>query len=249
MISPIAIEIFGLQIYWYGIVYAIGFMSSYFFIIHYSSRIGLKKENLENLYFYFMIFSVLGGRIFEILFYNLGYYLENPLKVFAVWQGGMSIHGGILFGFLTILYFAKKYKINPLKITDVFVVPVALFLAFGRLANFVNQELVGKITSSKIGMVFPLYDDNLRWPTQIFEGFKNLITFEILYSAFIFKTLKTGTLTAWFLILYNFGRFIIDFLREHDVSFGYISMGQVLSLIYAAAGIILLVKINKKTTT
>ena len=78
-----------------------------------------------------MIFSVLGGRIFEILFYNLDYYLENPLKIFAVWQGGMSIHGGILFGVLTILYFAKKYKINPLKIMDVFVIPAVLFLAFG----------------------------------------------------------------------------------------------------------------------
>ncbi len=244
MMSPVAFEIFNLQIHWYGIVYALGFLLSYVFIIKNTKHTNLEKEKQENIFLSFMVFSVIGGRIFEIIFYDLTYYLQNPLKVFAVWQGGMSIHGGILFGFLTLYYYSRKYKANLLKLTDLYVIPASLALAFGRLANFVNQELVGKITSSKLGVVFPLYDNNTRWPTTLFESFKNLITFQILFYQFTFKKLKPGIITATFLILYNILRFFIDFLREPAVSLGIISMGQLLSLIFGIAGIILYIKIK-----
>ena len=246
MINPIAIEIFGLKIYWYGLTYAISFMLGYFYIKYNSKHLKLKQETIDDIFFYFLIFSVLGGRIFEIIFYNPIYYISNPLKIFAVWQGGMSIHGGILFGFLTLKYHANKYKIDLFKLTDLFVIPASIFLAFGRLANFINQELVGIITNSKLGIVFPLYDNNKRYPTQLFESVKNMITFQLLLYLKTFKKQKTGTLTALFLIIYNFGRFIIDFLREHTISIGIISMGQLLCLIYGIAGIYLLIKINNK---
>lgn len=243
MINRVAFSIFGLNIYWYGLTYVIGFLFSFFFIKYYSKNLKISNEQFEDLFFYFILFSVLGGRIFHILFYNISYYISNPIKVFYVWEGGMSIHGGFFFGFLVLYYYSKKYKIELLKLTDLFLIPTALGLAFGRLANFVNQELVGTITSSSLGITFPLYDDNLRWPYTIFAGFKNLVVFNILYYLYVFKKLKPGIITALFLILYNLGRFFLDFIREPEVILGVISMGQLLSLFFGLAGFILLYKL------
>ena len=192
-----------------------------------------------------MFFGIIGGRLGHILFFDPIYYLNNLNELIRVDKGGMSIHGGLIGAILTLYYFSWKYKLNFLKLTDLFVIPTALGLAFGRLANFINQELVGKITSSSLGVVFPLYDDEIRWPSTIFESIKNMFTFQILFYLFYFKKLKTGLLTAWFLILYNFGRFFIDFLRVHELSLGIISMGQFLSLIFGFAGLLLLFYLNK----
>jgi phosphatidylglycerol:prolipoprotein diacylglycerol transferase len=212
--------------------------------MHYSKIEKISKEKSENIFFYLMIFSVIGGRLAEIIFYNPIYYISNPLKIFFVWEGGMSIHGGLIAGLLTLYYFSKKYKINFLKLTDIYSIPLSAALAFGRLANFINQELVGKVTTSKLGIVFPLYDKQTRWPYQIFAATKNMLIFQILYSQYIFNKLKPGMITAWFLILYNLGRFLIDFLREPTISIGIISMGQILSLGFATFGIYLLIKIK-----
>ncbi len=244
MINRIAFEIFGISIYWYGITYSICFLLSYFFIIHYCKYYKIKKEQIENIFFYVMIFSVIGGRLGEIIFYNLTYYISNPLKIFAVWEGGMSIHGGIIAGVLTLYYFSKKYNIEFLKLTDLFAIPLAAALAFGRLANFINQELVGTPTNSSIGVIFPEVDNQTRWPYQIFAAAKNMITFQILYSAFIFKKLKPGIITSLFLILYSFGRFFVDFIREPTTDLGIISLGQLLSLIFGFIGIYILIKIK-----
>lgn len=244
-IDPVALSVLGIDIHWYGIVYMIGFLFAYFFIRHYSSEFGVRKERAEDIFFYTMIFSVIGGRLFYILFYNPLFYLSNPLSVFAVWEGGMSIHGGIFGTFVSLLYFSKKDNIPILNLTDLFSLPAGLGLAFGRLGNFVNQELVGTVTSSPLGVVFPLYDDQRRWPVVLFEGLKNLAIFNVLFFMHIFFKFKRGMITALFLILYSFGRFFIDFLREPTVSLGIISMGQLLCLIYGVAGIWLYIKIDK----
>lgn len=243
-LNPVAANIFGINIYWYGITYSIGFLISYFFVMHYSKIEKIPKEKSENIFFYLMIFSVIGGRLAEIIFYNPIYYFSNPIKIIAVWEGGMSIHGGIAAGLLTLYYFSKKYKINFLKLTDIYAIPLSAALAFGRLANFINQELVGKITTSKLGIIFPRYDNQTRWPYQIFAATKNMIVFQILYYQYTFKKLKQGIITAWFLILYNLGRFIVDFLREPTINIGVISMGQILSLFFGLFGIYLLIKIK-----
>lgn len=247
MIEPVAFEILGLQIRWYGIYYAVGFLFSYFFIMHFAKYFNfMEKEKLENVFLFFMIFSVIGGRVFYGIFYNLPFYISNPVEIFSVWKGGMSIHGGFIGGGLTLFYFAKKYNWNVLKLCDLFVIPGALGLSFGRLANFVNQELVGKVTSSNLGVVFELYDDKNRWPVTLFAGFKNLIVFEILLFMKYFINLKSGVIAGWFLILYNFGRFFVDFLREPTVSLGFLSMGQILCLIFGLGGVWLLFYVSKK---
>jgi phosphatidylglycerol:prolipoprotein diacylglycerol transferase len=165
------------------------------------------------------------------------------------WKGGMSIHGGILFGLISIYYFSKKRNINFLKFTDLLVIPLSFALSLGRITNFINQELVGKITNSNFGIIFPKVDNNLRYPSQLFESFKNLLTFEILIYLLYFKNYnkKEGYLTANFLIIYNFGRYFVDFFREPETIFlGIISMSQLLSLIFGFFGIILLIYLIKK---
>lgn len=244
MIDPVAFEIFGLSIHWYGIYYAVAFIGLYLFVSYFSKEFGVKKDLIQDFFPYFIIASVVGGRIFYVLFYNLQYYLSNPISIFAVWEGGMSIHGGFAGGFLALWYFARKNHLNVLKATDLFSVPVALGLAFGRILNFINQELVGKITTSSIGVIFPIYDDQKRWPVVLFDGFKSLILFQILLFYQFFLKFKTGMLTALFLIIYNFGRFFIDFLREPTVDLGLISMGQLLCLIFGFIGVWLYMKIK-----
>lgn len=246
MVSPVALELFGFKIYWYGITYAIGFLFAYFFIIYYSKNLNIKKEKIENIILYTMLFSLIGGRVFEIIFYNLSYYLTNPLKIIAVWEGGMSIHGGFTGGFLALLYFSKRYKIQLLKLTDLFVIPLALVMVFGRLTNFINQELVGKITNSSFGIKFPLYDNEKRLPTQLIESFKNLLIFQTLYYLYLFKKLKDGMLSGIFLILYNFIRFFIEFFKEPTFYIYLISMSQLLCLIYLIFGVVLIYHIKTK---
>lgn len=246
MLESIAFSFFGFDVRWYGISYAISFLFSYFFVTYFAKEFGFKKEFIEDVFLYVMIWSVFCGRLFYVLFYNSIFYFHNPFEIIAVWHGGMSIHGGIFGAFAVLYYFSRKKNIELLKLTDLFVLPAGLGLAFGRLANFINQELVGKVTNSQAGIVFPLYDNNARWPYQLFEGFKSLIVFEILLFLYFFKKLKTGTLTGIFLVLFSFGRFFLDFLREPDILvFGIISLGQVLSLIYGVIGILIIIYSQK----
>jgi phosphatidylglycerol:prolipoprotein diacylglycerol transferase len=244
-IDPVALHIFGLEIYWYGITYVLGFLFGFWFVKKYNNIKGLTNETIDDICFYVILFSVLGGRIFEILFYQIEYYLVNPSQLLAVWNGGMSIHGGIFFGIGAIWYQAKKHKINPLQLIDLFIIPASLALAFGRLANFVNQEIVGKITTSSLGVIFPKYDTEIRHPYAIYLGLKNLILFQTLFYLKTFQTLKPGTITALFLILFNTGRFIIDIFKVPDATVGIITMGQFLSLCFIGIGVYILYK-NKK---
>lgn len=246
MLDPIAFSIFGLDIRWYGITYVIGFVFAYFFVTYFAKDFGFEKKKIEDVFFYTMLFSVLGGRLFYVLVYNPAYYFSNPADIIAVWKGGMSIHGGFIGAFLTLFYFSRKHKMNLYKLTDLFSIPAALGLAFGRLANFVNQELVGKPTDSSFGVVFPLMDEQKRWPSTIFESIKNMATFQVLLFMDFYYKLKPGIITAWFLILYSFGRFFVDFLRAPTVSLGFISVGQLLSLIFGIWGVILLLEISRK---
>ncbi len=247
-INPIAISLGPINIYWYGIVYAIGFVFTLWFMLKYTKELNTSKENLENLLLYSMIIGVIGGRIFHILFYNFEYFITNPLEIIRFDKGGMSIHGGLLFGFISFYYFSKKYKINFLKALDLVVIPMSLVLAFGRIANFINQELVGKVTNSIFGIEFSrTYPGEERFPSQIFESIKNMIVFQVVLYLKYFKKLKPGVITSWFLITYNGLRFLIDFTREPEVYLGPIGMGQLLSLIFMIFGIILLFKINKKS--
>lgn len=250
-LDPIIFEIAGLQIRWYGIVYAIGFLTLYFvlnFLIKQKAIPNFEKEDVEPFLIGLIITLVIGARFFHCFIYYPTYYFENPLEILQVWKGGLSFHGAFLFMTLWIWYFCKHRKIPFLTLTDYLVFPIALFLAIGRMANFSNGELVGKLTNVSWGVNFvnnPKYEGSFRHPTQIYESLKNLFLFLVLMSVkflqgHIFRRYTPGLMTGIFLIGYGILRFLIEFLKESMVIILGLNMGQILSIFVFIFGIYLI---------
>ncbi|XRY30820.1 MAG: prolipoprotein diacylglyceryl transferase [Buchnera aphidicola (Tetraneura akinire)] len=273
IINPIILSIGPISIYWYGTMY----LMSLIFALWYGKKnakkqkIKLKKNEIENLIFYCFISMIIGGRIGYIIFYDTQTITEKLFSIPKIWNGGMSFHGGLLGVILGIKYFCKKKKIEFLKISD-FVIPLIPFgLAIGRIGNFINGELYGRInTNLVISFLFPKarqFDLEIAQKKPelltIFNQFNNLprhasqiyeFLFEGVFLFFIFyqlkdKKLKKGLITGIFLILYGFIRFILEFFREPDFQIGFIfnnfTMGQILSIPMILLGIYLLI-INLK---
>jgi phosphatidylglycerol:prolipoprotein diacylglycerol transferase len=196
---------------------------------------------LDDALFFGALGVILGGRLGYVLFYQSSYFLQHPIEIFAVWQGGMSFHGGFLGVLVAMWVFARKYQVKWLKIMD-FVAPlVPIGLGAGRMGNFINGELWGRPTNSDFGMVFPQVDNLLRYPSQLYEfGLEGVVLFLMLwlYSA---KPRTTGAISAIFLIGYGSFRFLAEFTREPDGYLGLLSMGlsmgQWLSLPMVVLGI------------
>lgn len=238
VVDPVAISIGPLDIRWYGLVYVLGFLFAYWFVTHYARFFSLPKEKVEDIFFWVMVGSVLGGRLFYILFYRPDYYLAQPLKVFAVWEGGMSIHGGIFMTIVILWWASRQHSLSFTRLADLFSVPGCLAFAFGRLANHINQEVIGTPTTSTLGIVYPAVDEVKRWPVALLAGVKNLVLFQATYAAMLFASLPSGMLAGLFLIGYNLPRFFIDFLREPTRELIWFSMGQWLSLAFTAFGLL-----------
>ncbi|HLD02619.1 MAG TPA: prolipoprotein diacylglyceryl transferase [Candidatus Nanoarchaeia archaeon] len=235
-IDPILFSLGPLQIRWYGLFYALAFIAGYFYIRHQA-----KKQNLafdtENFLVYLIIGDLIGARVFEILFYNPSYYFSNPLEMLAIWHGGLSFHGGLLGGLIAAWLFSRKYKIPLLKLADLCSIPLAFGLFIGRIANFINAELVGKITSVPWCVKFPDYE-GCRHPTQIYEALKNLFILLILYPLSN-KEHKDGYLFSVFLIMYSILRFFIEFLKVPETMFFFLTTGQALNILMLIFGIYL----------
>ena len=191
-----------------------------------------------------VISIILGGRIGYIIFYNLQFYIENPIEIFKIWQGGMSFHGGLLGVILGTYLFCKRNKIQIFATLDVIacVAPIGLF--FGRIANFINGELYGKITNIYWGVIFPKIDGFTRHPSQLYEAIlEGLLLFIILNKIIMKKNYVVGTCSYMFLILYGSFRIFAEIFREPDLQIGYIfnilSMGTFLSILMIVIGIIL----------
>jgi len=254
-INPILLKLGPIEIRYYGLIYALGFVITYFFLIKLSKerQIDLKKEDLIDLIFYLIIGVVAGARLFYVLFYNLPYFIENPLIVFAVWQGGLSFHGALVGAALIAAWFCKKHKIKFYQLADMIVIPAALALMLGRIANFINGELVGRITNVPWCVNFEGYE-GCRHPSQLYESFKNLVIFAILWTIkdkkINNKKLPDGFLFWLFVMLYSTFRFIIEFWRAPDSQLGFIifglTMGQLLCLAMFVVGAIFMIKIFKK---
>ncbi len=245
-LNPVAIEIFSLKIYWYSLAYVFGFVFCNFYSKY------LVRKKLLNLdcsiiddYITWLIVAVLiGGRLGYVIFYNFHFYFNNPLEILKIWQGGMSFHGALLGVILLVIIYSKikKIKFSELANLIAYSSPVGIFL--GRLANFVNAELVGRPTDGTWGV---LYKSELfaRHPSQLYEAlFEGLILFFILH--FFLKSNVKDKINGYalFLIFYSFFRFSLEFFREPDSHLGFIinniSMGQVLTFPMFIIGIIFL---------
>lgn len=253
IVSP-SFNLFGLEIHYYSLAYILGFLAVYLLGLRTisNSKLEISSKAFENLCTNAFIFAVIGGRLFYVLFYNLAYFLEHPLQI--VWPfdqlgnfvgiSGMSFHGGFIFAFLYLLYSLKKYKVKytDFQLALVPNVPIAIF--FGRIANFLNGELYGRATESKIGMYF---EGILRHPSQLYEAFlEGILLFIIL--KFIARTKYAKYLGGFLAGFYILFRFLVEFFREPDIQLGLFygfSMGQILSTVMLFIIFIYFKKLNK----
>ena len=253
-IDPIAFTIGPLAVRWYSLSYIFGILIGLIFINKFiiSYKKNITKNDIYDLLNYLILGIIIGGRLGYVFFYNLEFYIHNPVEVIKIWNGGMSFHGAFLGIITTIAWFSFKKNKSFFDLTDIIclVSPIGIF--FGRIANFINGELYGKVTDNKFGIIFPRGGDLPRHPSQLYEAFfEGLILFIILNSLFFFTNLKSksGVISSLFLILYGFFRFSIETLREPDAQIGllwnYLSMGQLLSVPMIASGIVLLVYVKK----
>ena len=252
--DPIAIHLGPLGIHWYGLMYLTGFLA-FLWLGKWRAtngpQTGWQERDIDDILFYGALGVILGGRLGYVLFYQLSYFLGHPLEIFALWQGGMSFHGGFLGVLLAMLWFAHKTGKRWLSIMD-FVAPmVPIGLGAGRMGNFINGELWGRATDVPWGMVFPKVDNLARHPSQLYEfGLEGVVLFSLLwwYSS---KPRPVGAVSALFLIGYGSFRFLVEFTREPDSFLGTLalgmSMGQWLSLPMVLVGIWMLVTASKKS--
>lgn len=253
--DPNIISFGHIAIRWYSLAYIVGVLFAWGLLKHFNNKKPIMdKQAWDDWLFWAVLGIVIGGRLGYVLFYNFGYYFHHPLQIFAVWNGGMSFHGGLLGSIVSMYLFAKKYKINFLELTDVLAIAAPIGLLFGRIANFINMELYGRITGSNFGVVFPNAGNLPRHPSQLYEaGLEGLLLFIILFSLAKLTNArqKTGLLSGLFLILYSSSRIFVEQFREPDEQIGFlfhhnITMGQVLSLPIICAGFIIILFAFKK---
>ena len=245
--DPVAIAIGPIAIRWYGLMYLVAFM-----LFMWLGRIRARRmvlsgwipRDIDDLLFFGVLGVILGGRLGYVLFYKPAYYLANPLEILAVWQGGMSFHGGFLGVLIAVWFYARRSERRWLDVTDFIAPLVPLGLAAGRMGNFINAELVGRVTTGPWAMVFPNVDNLPRHPSQLYQfALEGVALFALLWW-FAASPRPRGAVSGAFLLGYGVFRFIAEFGREPDDFLGLLalnlSMGQWLSLPMIAAGIAML---------
>ena len=250
-IDPILLSFGPFHIYWYGLLFATAIISGLEFMKRVYKLEGKDESTIEPLFLYAVIGIVIGARLGHCLFYDPDYYLAHPMKIFAVWEGGLASHGGGL-GVLIALYLGcKKYKVNFMWLIDRLVIPTALFGFFVRMGNFMNSEILGKPTDVPWAIVFSRVDMLPRHPAQLYEAFSYLIIFFILTYIYVKqrKNLKEGFIFGLFLVLIFSVRFIVEFykVRQADYSLDIgLTTGQLLSIPFLLLGIGFIIWSRKK---
>lgn len=254
-LNPVLINLGFFEIRWYSLAYILGILIGWWLgkkIINFkikNQKLDINSNIFDDLISYLIISIILGGRLGYAFFYNFAYYFKNPLDILKIWEGGMSFHGALIGIIIGTYLFAKKNNVNIFLLLDVVgsVAPIGLF--FGRIANFINGELYGKLTKSSLGVIFQNVDNNLRHPSQLYEATAEGLLLFLILCFFALKKkyiYRSGITSGLFLILYSFFRFFLEYFREPDVQIGYlmlkITTGQLLSLIMFFVGIVLIYK-------
>ncbi len=257
-IDPVIISIGPLQVRWYGMMYVLGFTATWLLVRYQIKKYDLAKlqRHFENLNFTLIISLVLGARLGYVLFYNFAYYRHHPLEILATWQGGMSFHGALI-GLITGGYlFCRRNGLDFWQTADVYIVTVPIGLGLGRLGNFINGELFGRLTDVPWAMVFPGGGPLPRHPSQLYEALlEGVLLFLLLWTTknrYWRKHWPAGTLLALFLIFYGIFRSLVELFRQPDPQLGFLffslTMGQLLSLLMIIAGATILAVKTKKTS-
>ncbi len=255
-INPVAFSVLGLPIRWYALAYIAGFIIGYYLFRYLTrnkdSAICVSKKQLDDLLTYIVLGVILGGRLGYVLFYNLPYFIENPLEIFMLWHGGMSFHGGLLGVIFATFLFVSKQKFqdkstlrNSFRILDVLSVVVPVGLGLGRIANFINMEIMGRVTNSPLGVVFNGVSSEPRHASPLYEAtLEGLVLFIIMWLLYTKTNLKNkpGAISGLLCVFYAIFRIFCEQFRQPDAQIGFLTswgltMGQTLSGIMFVVGI------------
>ncbi len=247
--SRIAIDLGFIQIYWYSIMIALGILVGSFIILFECKKQKIDEDFIVNLLFYGIIFGVIGARLYYILF-NISYYSLHALEIFEIWNGGLAIHGGIIFATIFIYLYCKKNKQDFLKILDIIVVGLIAGQVIGRWGNFFNQEAFGTVVSLEFlkGLHLPQFVINgmliggeYHHPTFLYESIWNLLGLLMLVIARRFRYVKIGQPTALYMIWYGLGRLIIEAFRTDSLMLGPFRIAQIVSIFMIIIGVALFI--------
>ena len=253
--NPIAFKIGIFELRWYTIFIIVAFLIVSLLVVREGKKFGFSNDFLFNLIFWTVIIAFLGARIYYVLF-NWDYYSSHLDEIIKIWQGGLAIHGGLIAGSITVIFYAKKYKANIFKLLDIICVPMFLGQAIGRWGNFFNSEAHGAATT--IGKLKSLHvpqfiingmqiDGIYYQPTFLYESLWCLMCFLILLIVRRYKYIKNGQLIALYMILYSMGRFVIESSRTDSLMFLGFKAAQIISVIMMITGIVLFFVLKKKS--
>ena len=244
-IDPVAVSLGPLKIHWYGLMYLIGFAGGWWLAKLRARRpgSGWNPDEIGDLVFYIALGVVLGGRIGYVIFYNFPVFADNPLIIFKIWQGGMSFHGGLIGVLIAFWLYAKKTKRGFFDVADLIAPVVPIGLGAGRLGNFINGELWGRVTDVPWGMVFPGGGPEPRHPSQLYQFLIEGPIFFTLIWLYSKKPRPTMAVSGFFLIFYGIYRFLTEFVREPDTQLGFVALnwmtqGQLLSVPMIVFGVL-----------
>lgn len=250
-IDPIALSLGPLEIRWYALAYLAGFLLGWKYALHLcglSPNNRPTRDDIDNFIPFAVLGVILGGRLGYVLFYQPSLYAASPLDAFKVWEGGMAFHGGAVGVIVALILFAWQQKIHLLRLSDIVCACVPIGLFFGRIANFINGELFGRVTDSPLAFVFPRGGPYPRHPSQLYEAaLEGALLFLILLFLYKKTNLKErpGVITGSFLIGYGLFRMFVEFFRQPDAHIGFvfaqISMGQLLSapMVLLGSGVVM----------
>ncbi len=250
-VDPTIFHIGSLQIRYYGLLFALGFLVSYYMVQGFYKREGLDPEEVDKLTIYVLLGAVIGARLGHILFYEPQYYFSHPAEILKVWHGGLASHGGTIGILLALILYVKKYKRNYLWVLDRIAVPTALTASFIRLGNLMNSEIYGHPTDLPWGFIFERNRETVpHHPTQIYESLSYFVIFLILWFLYKKKGKDTprGMIVGLFLMMVFGVRFLVEFVKNNQEAFEsnmLLNMGQWLSIPMIILGLIFYLKSRK----
>lgn len=251
--NPILISFGSIKIYWYSIIMFVAILLGGLSVLKEAKKFKIPENFMVNLFFYLIPIALIGARLYYVLF-NFDYYMQDPMSIFKVWEGGLAIHGGLIAGLIFIIFYTKKYKIKTLRILDFIVIGLILGQAIGRWGNFFNSEAHGSITTLQTlhNLFIPdfiiegMHIGGFYYhPTFLYESIWCLLGFSCLVLMRKYSYLKVGQLTSLYLIWYGVGRFFIEGMRTDSLMLGSIKMAQLVSFLMVIIGLIMFLTVNK----
>ena len=244
-LNPVAFNIYTHEVYWYGLIYLLGAIVFALILprIQAYFNFNMEKQKLYDIITNALLIGIVGGRIGQFVFYDMATMINNPLEMLYIWQGGMSIHGGLIASIAYLFYESYKNKQSFVSLLDMASMPMALVLSIGRIGNFINSEIYGIPTNANYGVIFPVVDNVLRHPTQLYSSAKDLIVAVILCLIYIIFPYKKGIMSSVFLVMYGVIRYNIEPLKADYIADMYgMNISQILCVMMMIIGFIMLIR-------